>query len=145
MTVDKKILLDTNVLLRAKQASSRENPLVIQKLIHLAQEENVFCICPQNIYEFYVVATRPIKNNGLGLSKTDIQTEIQNLLETYEFLEENAQVFIYWQQLIDSFEVKGKTGHDARLVATMLSHNLKRLYTLNIEDFQRYTSIIELI
>jgi len=63
-----RVLVDTNILLRSAQPN---HPLCYQathavsKL--LRQEDSAF-FCPQNIAEFWNVATRPADRNGLGFS-----------------------------------------------------------------------------
>jgi len=64
------ILIDTNVLLRL---ADDKHPM--HHLAFAAVEEfrktKVLCIFPQNAYEFWVVATRPEKDNGLGYSQPE--------------------------------------------------------------------------
>jgi hypothetical protein len=63
-----RVLVDTNVLLRSAQPS---HPLCLQathavsKMIR--QGDSVF-FSPQNVGEFWNVATRPADKNGLGFS-----------------------------------------------------------------------------
>ena len=46
-----------------------------------------------------------------------------------------------WERLVDHYQVKGKNGHDARLVAAMIVHGIERLLTFNVADFRRYREI----
>ena len=139
------ILLDTNIILRAKQEDSVHYKEVTEKLIGLISSGEELVVCPQVIYEFYVVATRPVEKNGLGLSSSIAMKEINNILETYSMSEENRQVFFYWQQLINDYQVIGKNAHDTRIVAYMMSNNILKLYTINKKDFKRFEPGIELI
>jgi predicted nucleic acid-binding protein len=139
------ILIDTNIVLRSKQINSIHYELVTNKLIELISSGEELLICPQVIYEFYVVATRPVEQNGLGLLYNTAITEIENLLETYQMPGENENVFLNWQQLIRDYKVVGKNAHDAKIVAFMISNNISKLYTLNRKDFVRFTPSIELI
>ncbi|MFQ5629577.1 MAG: type II toxin-antitoxin system VapC family toxin [bacterium] len=139
------ILLDTNILLRSKQPNSLHHQEVTEKLIDFASNDNKLLICPQVIYEFYVVATRPQESNGLGCSTADARDEVDNILGTYTLLEDSGKIFNKWRELVVKYEVKGKTVHDARLVAFMQAHQIKKLYTINKKDFKRYSDIIELV
>lgn len=145
MMNDKEVLLDTNILLRAQQVTSIFHQKVSEKLYELASSGKTLCICPQNIYEFYAVATRSEASNGLGLTQNQAILEIENLLSTYVFKEENMQLFSHWKALIEKYVIQGKTTHDARLVALMLSHKIESFYTLNQDDFNRYDDIISFI
>jgi predicted nucleic acid-binding protein len=66
-----KILVDTNVFLRASDASSEQYETCVAALGSLAgQGWNAF-VCAQVIIEFWTVATRPRDVNGLGFSIDD--------------------------------------------------------------------------
>ncbi len=139
------ILLDTNILLRLKQINSLHHEKVTAKLIELIKAGDELAVCPQVLYEFYVVATRPTENNGLGLSPEVATAEINNIIETYTLLDENETIFQNWKQLVGNYKVSGKTAHDTKIVALMQSHKVRKLYTINKKDFKRFEPIIELI
>ena len=66
-----KILLDTNFILRV---SRKNDPMhkaadAALKWIYLNYHEPV--VVPQVLYEYWVVTTRPIENNGLGSTPDD--------------------------------------------------------------------------
>ncbi|MFZ4575559.1 MAG: hypothetical protein ACOYN0_14270, partial [Phycisphaerales bacterium] len=44
--------------------------------------------------------------------------------------------------LVASHGAKGKSSHDARLVAAMQSHGIERVLTFNTADFQRYPGVV---
>jgi predicted nucleic acid-binding protein len=76
-----KVLVDTNVLLRLFQSQHPHAPLAEAAIRSLTNNGVQLCIVPQNMYEFWAVATRPLTNNGLGMPR-DIQG--------YRFLERSA-------------------------------------------------------
>ncbi len=139
------ILLDTNIILRSKQKHSTHFHGVVSRLLELADEEEELVVCPQVIYEFYVVATRPPNKNGLGLSTINAKNEIDNILETYYMPPEDNRLFYMWRKIIADYNVSGKNAHDARIVAFMIMHGIKKLYTLNLSDFARFNSIIDFV
>jgi hypothetical protein len=57
----------------------------------IRQGETVHII-PQNLYEFWSVATREIKYNGLGLSISDAETELARLKSLFSFLPDTPAV-----------------------------------------------------
>ena len=59
------ILLDSNILIHGNQNSSPHFPVVTNKLLQLISKDEELVICPQVLYEFYVVATRPNKQNKI--------------------------------------------------------------------------------
>ncbi len=135
------ILLDTNIVLRSNQANATEYPEVVDKLSQWILQGEKLIIAPQTLYEFYVVATRPIAQNGFGLDAIEAQETMEKLTKAYTLLPDNDKIFNDWLHLITKYEVKGKKSHDTRLVAFMLSHQIPHLYTLNTQDFTRLQEV----
>lgn len=65
-----KILIDTNVILRFSDPGHKEFELAGHALDVLDQREHELRIVAQVLYEYWVVATRPVERNGLGFSTT---------------------------------------------------------------------------
>jgi predicted nucleic-acid-binding protein len=61
-------LVDTDVLLRLLQPQHPQYSTAAKAVAELRQQRVDLCIAPQNLVEFWVVATRPVANNGLGMS-----------------------------------------------------------------------------
>lgn len=64
-----RVLLDTNIIIRAAQPNQPTWPEINQSLTALVAHGCTLCVVPQNIYEFWVVATRPQAQNGFGLTQ----------------------------------------------------------------------------
>jgi len=139
------ILLDTNIILRSKQPNSKEYLTVTNKITQWVLANETLVIAPQTLYEFYSVATRPIQANGLNMTTIQAHAEIIQLEKAYLVLPENEKILPLWLKLVTENEIKGKKSHDARLVAYMQSHEIKQIYTLNTDDFQRFKDVIELV
>lgn len=134
------ILIDTNILLRSHPSDPRYL-LVRNALAKLKQDRELLCIAPQNLVEFWVVATRPPESNGLGMQPVAAVAEIQRLPKTFHVLEGLPGVSDAWEKLTGKHLVLGKQAHDANLAATMLVHGVKRLLTFNGADFKRFDSV----
>ena len=106
----------------------------------LAREDELFVIA-QNLIEFWAVATRPIANNGLGLTIGQATQELTKLKALFVILPDTADILPEWEQLVVKHQVLGKQVYDTRLVAAMIVHNLTHLLTFNIDDFKRFTVI----
>jgi predicted nucleic acid-binding protein len=139
------ILLDTNILIASKQAGRLEYESVTKRLAALIENNEELIICPQSIYEFYVVSTRPENKNGFGMTCAQALAEIKDLHETYTFMNDPFDLFDNWHQLIKQYNTVAKPAHDCRLVAFMQAHKIDRMYTLNHADFKRYNDIIKII
>jgi predicted nucleic acid-binding protein len=135
-------LVDTNILLRLVQKNSPMNPDAEKAITALKRQGASLYIIPQNIIEFWAVATRPVENNGIGLSTTQAVQEIEKLKKIFVLLLDTPDIFPEWESLVIKYMVIGKQVHDARLVAAMITHKITHLLTFNIEDFKRFSEII---
>lgn len=136
-----RVLVDTNVLLRTADVDHQQHATCRRSLELLAGAAAEICIVPQVLYEFWVVATRPIDVNGFGMSHTQAAQSLQLLMHTYSFYGNDAGVFDLWRALVTNHAVLGKSAHDVRLVASMLSHGITHILTLNSRDFSRFKQI----
>ena len=137
-------LIDTNVLLRLLQPRHPQYSIASTVLAKLRDRGADLCIAPQNLVEFWVVATRPVVNNGLGISPLTIAGEVHALSVLFRLLEGKPGVASAWETLAGKHLVSGKQAHDAHLVAVMLVHAVTDILTFNIADFQRYPGITAL-
>ena len=122
-----KVLLDTNIIVRAAQPNLPAWPQIDQALSTLLATGATLCVVPQNIYEFWVVATRPAAQNGFGLTAQDTKTLVRDSIERLTLLRDERGIFDFWMSLVDTYSVIGKNAHDARLVAAMKRHSITNL------------------
>ena len=135
------ILADTNILLRLVERKHPHHAVAANALTNVLARGHKPVIVPQVVYEFWVVATRPIDVNGLGMSLSEAQFEFDDLMPEFKLLRDERSVFDYWYRLVLDHDVKGKQVHDARIVAAMLRHEVSHLLTFNAADFARYSEI----
>jgi predicted nucleic acid-binding protein len=135
------ILLDANVLLRLADPSSKTHAIAARAVLTLRSQGESPILVPQCIYEFWVVATRPIANNGLGLSSVECARDVANLKASFPFLDDKPTLFTEWEAIVSAFTCHGKLAHDARYVAAMRTHGLTHLLTFNVSDFSRYPGL----
>jgi predicted nucleic acid-binding protein len=119
------ILLDTNLLARG------------QRLI----------IVPQNLYEFWVVATRsagapPHGQNGLGMAPEQASQWIAFFQRRFTLLPDRDDLLDRWVAIVKRREIRGFRSHDARLVAAMQSYGITHLLTHNARDFEGFAITI---
>jgi hypothetical protein len=88
---------------------------------------------PQVLYEFWVVATRPASQNGLGLSIAYAHLELTKLKVLFPVLADTPAILPAWENLVVLYGAGGKQGHDA--------HGISHLLTFNCGDFQRFPGI----
>lgn len=135
------ILVDTNILARSAQPSHPMRQTALAAGDALKRQGEALCLVPQVIYEFWTLCTRPSELNGLGMSVTEARANLDHLLPLFTFLPDVPAIFGEWERLVVEKDVKGKSSHDARLVAAMHVHGIPCILTFNTPDFQRYSDI----
>ena len=138
------VLLDSNILLRLAQATHPMHIPAQRAVTSLQRSGQRLHIVSQNVYEFWVVATRPIAVNGLGLTAAETDAELTRLQSLFPLLPDMAGVLGEWHRLVVTHNVLGKNAHDARLVAAMMAHGITQLLTFNTGHFSRYPGITAL-
>jgi len=130
---------DTNILLRSVHVGDPKHQETTQAVALLIGRGELVNVLPQNLYEFWVVATRPALQNGLGMAVVDASNEIERIKTLFVLLPDVPDIYTEWERLTVQYAVKGKNAHDARIVAAMKVHGVSNLLTYNGRDFARYT------
>src|ERR1035437_8238822 len=132
------ILADTNILLRRTQPDHPSHTLAVESVAKLLAAGDPVYYTLQNMSEFWNVATRPTANNGLGFSVALALAEMEKIERCVTVLPDSPAVYGEWKPLVVQHSVLGNKVHDAKLVATMNLHGIRRILTFNTEDFTRY-------
>jgi predicted nucleic acid-binding protein len=132
------ILADTNILLRRTQPDHPSHTVAVESVAKLLAAAEPVYFTLQNISEFWNVATRPVANNGLGFSIELVLAEAEKIERFLTVLPDSPAVYAEWKRLVTRHGVLGSKVHDARLVATMNVHGIRRILTFNTADFSRY-------
>jgi predicted nucleic acid-binding protein len=103
----------------------------------LSKGEAVY-YCPQNIAEFWHVATRPAAANGFGFSQQEVIAEIGSIERVLTLLPEIPQIYTAWREVVSVHRVQGIKVFDARLAATAIVYGVDRILTFNGADFKRF-------
>jgi predicted nucleic acid-binding protein len=139
-----KILLDTNVLARLAQPGHIQHRAALAAVKTLTERQDALCLVPQNLYELWAISTRPIGETGLGLTVAATRTRFSEMEQAFVILDETPDFRQEWARLVLQHDVKGKSAHDARLVAAMKVHAIPTILTFNTEHFARYTDVLVL-
>ena len=130
-----KLLVDTNVLL---EATDEGRPLHAKALtlFQYAPEDGLdLFIGTQVVREYLMVATRPIANNGLGMSTASAIDNIRAFGKRASQVAESlraGEVFLEWAS---RFQTQGKKLHDLQILATASVAGMDALITANARDF----------
>jgi predicted nucleic acid-binding protein len=134
-------LLDTNVLLRLYQPNSPEFSSIRRAVNSLHRADAALYYLSQNIVEFWNVSTRPIAQNGYGLSSAETNEVAKQIEKAFILLPDVEAIHHEWRRLVLAHGVSGAKVHDARIVAAMIVHGVRQILTLDGRDFERYTEI----
>lgn len=105
-----------------------------------AQDTSLY-IVSQNLLELWVVSTRPVAQNGLGLAPDQAATQLERIKSMFVLLPDHRETFAIWENLVLTHQISGKPAHDAHLAAAMKAHGLRRILTFDGSGFSRFPEI----
>ena len=133
--------VDTNIWARSLHQNHPMQQPAKDAIKSILSSGEIIHLLPQNLYELWVVLTRRIEENGFGLSSAEARQQLEDLEELFPLKADSEATYTEWKNLVEQNSVKGKVGHDARIVAAMNVHGITHLLTLNPKDFKRFHGI----
>lgn len=135
-------LLDTNVLVYAADETSPFHQKALTLREKGLRRELPICICPQVLNEFFAIVTDPKRvSNPRTQEEARLEMEkyfhAKNIINIYS----GPGVFEKILDLLKRYAIVKQEIFDLQLVATMLSNNITRLYTFNLDDFSKFKEI----
>lgn len=128
-------LLDTNILVRLSNQDDPQHLASRRAIQKLKRDGARLCLMYQVMIEFWVVATRPVAQNGLGWMPQHARQSIDELQEVFELLGDPTDLFRNWLDLVTRVPVRGKRAHDARIAAFAQCGKIDYVLTFNRSDF----------
>ncbi|WP_456425914.1 type II toxin-antitoxin system VapC family toxin [Rhodocaloribacter sp.] len=126
--VDKRCVIDTNVLIYSTVEDNPWYDEARQWLAAIQSDGTSLCITTQIYREYLVVLTR-----GDVFKQTFSPQEALEILDVLAasvmVLGESIRSFDIFRDLVQRYEVKGKSIHDANVVAVMVDQKIRRLAT----------------
>lgn len=138
-------VLDTNVLLAATDQGRSEHARAMAALNDWPAVGTALYTSGQILREYLSVATRPARQNGLGMGQADAVANVRALRERLWLMSESEKVCERLLALLESTQCAGKQVHDANVVATMLTHGIDTVVTINVDHFVRYKEHIRVV
>jgi predicted nucleic acid-binding protein len=129
------ILLDTNLLCRITSRRHPQCAAARSAMRILLKRGEKLAIVPQNLYEFWAVATRATAANGLGLTTAQASQWLVFFQRRFTLLPDRDDLPGRWHELVKTLAITGFRSHDARLAA-MQCYGIARLLTFNGADFK---------
>ena len=136
-----RIGLDTNVLLRIAEPTHRLHRTAEDAIAKLGAAGHDFVTVAQVHYEFWAVATKTRKANGLELPINRAERALDDIEAETTILPDDLLVYRRWRALIAKYRTTGVNSHDLRIVAALSRHGVDTLLTFNAADFRRYAEV----
>src|SRR5258707_2741192 len=111
------MLVDTSVLIRTLQPHHSLYIPADRAIRLLPEQGRELHIVAQNLIELWTVATRPLGENGLGMTATEAASELDRIKGMFLFVPDTPAIYPAWEGLVIRHQVMGKPAHDARRVA----------------------------
>jgi len=102
-------LLDTNILLRMSKSDDPHHPIIGRALRLLVAQGARLCFTSQILGEFWNASTRPLDQDGFGLSVEETDRLARVIERNFELLPDSREV-----------------------------HGVTQLLTVNVRDFERF-------
>ena len=102
------ILLDTNVLARSAQPGHSQYESAISAVDTLRLHNETLCLVPQVLYEYWAVATRPVEQNGLGMTAIEAAADLVAVVQRFHLHRDERAIFDGWQKLVLQYQVLGR-------------------------------------
>jgi len=137
--------LDSNILLRSIEEDHPQHDETLEVINKLIGRGAEIFLLPQSLYEFWVVATRPKKDNGLELSAAEAEAILAKFESVFPIKYDTQAIYKEWRRTVTQNAVLGKNSHDARLAAAVVAHGITCLVTFNKDHFKRFTTLTALL
>ena len=133
--------MDTNVLLEATDEGRRFH-VQAQSLFRNAFDDGVdLFIGTQVIREYLVVATRPIENNGLGMTTDFALDNVRRFQARVSLIAETLQAGDLFVEWAGKYRISGKRLHNLQILATASVAGMHALITANEKDYPEATPL----
>src|SRR5438552_11484124 len=123
------ILLDTDLLGRITDSGDPHCASARRAMRVLPAKGERLVIAPQNLYEFWAIATRMPATNGLGMTTEQASQWLGFFQRRFTLLPDRDDLPSRWHDLVKILRIKGFRCHDARLAAAMQCYGISRLLT----------------
>ncbi len=136
------LLLDTNILVYAVDASSEHHAASRTILERAHSPVAGLCVVPQSLAEFYSLVTNP-KRVSSPQPPAEALATVESIvsLPGLEVLPVPLDVVARWVELCRVHPVKGAEIYDLQIVAVMLANGIRRICTFDKTDFESFSEI----
>lgn len=134
---DKETLIDTNVLVHAYVLSNEKKHAVAKNIVQNIWRNGCGITTLQNISEFFFVVTKKVEKPMLANKAKVIVT---HLINTHHWwvIDRDETTLLKAIQIVEQYNTP---FWDAMIAACMLQHEIKTIFTENVDDFKNVKDI----
>ena len=92
--------VDTNILARSIHEGHPMQDVTKLAIKTLLGRGDVICVLAQSLYEFWVIATRPLEVNGFGMSAAETQIRLAEFVTRLTLKTDRPEIYAEWKHLV---------------------------------------------
>ena len=138
------VFVDTNILVYTLIKESPFHLQAIRKLEQLMKNKANLWVCRQVIRELLVILSRP-GNFEIDLPLDIVHSLLTVTMKSFVVADEDYRITEQLLETVLQYQVKGKSVHDANIVATCQVYRIPYILTHNVSDFKRYADILTIL
>jgi predicted nucleic acid-binding protein len=142
--VGEPVFLDTNILVYANVAESPVHDAALAAIETRYERGIELWISRQILREFLAVLSRPQRFTNPRPISTLIE-RVRFFENHFHIAKDGPRVTEKLLGLLQQVSIGGKQIHDANIVATMQTYNIRKLLTHNTSDFVRFSAFITVV
>jgi predicted nucleic acid-binding protein len=140
----KRVFIDTNVLVYAAVSQSPVHAAARRKILSLRDRGDELWLSRQVLREYLATLSRQ-QTFAVPQPPSVLVEDILKLQSGFFVAEDGPSVTAMLLEIIAAKGVGGKQIHDANIVATMLTHEIRAILTHNVTDYERFADMIEVL
>ena len=127
-----KVLIDTNIFIYALDADSVHHAASLR---FLQEAEALLFTTSKNLSEYFAVCTK------LNLERDKVLGFYDAIKRNTVLLFPDAQSLRLFEELFERYYPRGNRVHDLEIVSIMLANGLKKIATVNKDDFKNIVEV----
>ena len=138
------VFVDTNILIYTTMLNSPFHARASLALNEFEKESVQLWVSRQVLREYLAALTRGDPQT-LPVPLADLISDVRVFESHFRVAEDGHGVTEHLLTIVGTIPVGGKQVHDANIVATMLACDIPQILTYNLDDFRRFSGMIEIL
>ncbi len=138
------VFLDTNILVYASTIRSPLHQAALQAIQQFYDTQVEIWISRQVLREYLATLTRTQQFTN-PVPVEILIADIRYFSNRFRVAEDSRAITERLLELLEQIPIGGRQIHDANIVATMLVYGVNNLLTHNVNDFQRFSNLINVM